>query len=37
MGIIDLQDEAILLTKAFNLAKPIIAKCKLTGEVGIAP
>ncbi|MDR2778787.1 MAG: type III secretion system inner membrane ring subunit SctD [Puniceicoccales bacterium] len=37
MGIIDLQDEVILPTKAFNLVKPIIAKYKLTGKIGIVP
>jgi type III secretion system YscD/HrpQ family protein len=37
MGIVDLQDEVILPIKAFNLTKPIIAKYKLTGKVGIVP
>ncbi|MDR1528387.1 MAG: type III secretion system inner membrane ring subunit SctD [Puniceicoccales bacterium] len=37
MGIVDLQDEVILPTKAFNLVKPIIAKYKLTGKIGIVP
>ncbi|MDR0742548.1 MAG: type III secretion system inner membrane ring subunit SctD [Puniceicoccales bacterium] len=37
MGIIDLQDEVILPTKAFNLVKPIITKYKLTGKIGIVP
>jgi type III secretion system YscD/HrpQ family protein len=36
-GIVDLQDEVILPQKAFNLARPVISKYKLTGKVGIAP
>jgi type III secretion system YscD/HrpQ family protein len=37
IGIIDLQDEVILPQKAFNLARPVIAKYKLTGKIGIIP
>ncbi|MDR2779012.1 MAG: type III secretion system inner membrane ring subunit SctD [Puniceicoccales bacterium] len=37
VGIVDLQDEVILPSKAFSLVKPIIAKYKLTGKVGIVP
>ncbi|MDR1890592.1 MAG: type III secretion system inner membrane ring subunit SctD [Puniceicoccales bacterium] len=37
MGIVDLQDEVILPQKAFSLVKPIIAKFKLTGKIGIIP
>ncbi|MDR2737843.1 MAG: type III secretion system inner membrane ring subunit SctD [Puniceicoccales bacterium] len=36
-GIIDLQDEVILPQKAFNLARPVIAKYKLTGKIGVIP
>jgi hypothetical protein len=35
MGIVDLQDEVIFPTKAFNLARPTIPLYKLTGKVGI--
>lgn len=36
-GIIDLQDEVILPAKAYSLARPIIAKYKLSDKVGILP
>ncbi|MDR1433388.1 MAG: type III secretion system inner membrane ring subunit SctD [Puniceicoccales bacterium] len=37
VGITDLQDEVILPQRAFNLSRPIIAKYKLAGKVGILP
>ncbi|MDR3144193.1 MAG: type III secretion system inner membrane ring subunit SctD [Puniceicoccales bacterium] len=37
VGIIDLQDEVILPQKAFNMARPILVKYKLTGKIGIIP
>ncbi|MDR1413421.1 MAG: type III secretion system inner membrane ring subunit SctD [Puniceicoccales bacterium] len=37
LGITDLHDEVVLPQKAINLAKPIMAKYKLTGKVGIVP
>jgi type III secretion system YscD/HrpQ family protein len=35
VGVVDLQDEVILPQKAFNLARPILAKYKLTGKIGL--
>jgi type III secretion system YscD/HrpQ family protein len=37
VGIVDLQDEVVLPQKAQNLARPILAKYKLIGKIGIIP
>lgn len=36
-GIVDIQDEVVLPMKAVNLAKPILARYKLTGKVMVLP
>lgn len=36
-GIVDIQDEIVLPPKAVNLAKPIIARYKLTGKIMVVP
>ncbi|MDE6432116.1 MAG: type III secretion system inner membrane ring subunit SctD [Opitutales bacterium] len=36
-GIVDIQDEVILPSKAANLAKPILTRYKLTGKVVVLP
>ena len=36
-GIIDLQDQVILPQKAYSIARPILAKYRLTSKIGLVP